>query len=83
MLNKGCFSQMALGHSFASASVHPSGIPLFREATQHTFKTLRSRWRNEKVASNWMQQSVAWSEVEIMARQVGPTRQEPVMCNGL
>ena len=33
-----------------------SKIPLFREAAQQTFETLRPRWRNEKVASNWMQQ---------------------------
>ena len=28
----------------------------FREAAQRTYETLRPRWRNEKVAANWMQQ---------------------------
>ena len=28
----------------------------FRQAAQRTYKTLRPRWRNEKVAANWMQQ---------------------------
>ncbi|MDE0680442.1 MAG: tyrosine-type recombinase/integrase [Gammaproteobacteria bacterium] len=31
-------------------------VPTFREAAQHTHKALRPRWRNEKVAVNWMQQ---------------------------
>lgn len=31
-------------------------IPTFREAAQHTYKALRPRCRNEKVAINWMQQ---------------------------
>ena len=31
-------------------------VPLFRDAAQQTYLTLRPRWRNEKVASNWMQQ---------------------------
>ena len=30
--------------------------PTFREAAQYTYETLRPRWRNEKVALNWMQQ---------------------------
>ena len=30
--------------------------PTFREAAQHTYETLRPRWRSEKVAANWMQQ---------------------------
>jgi len=30
--------------------------PRFREAAQNTWESLRPRWRNEKVAANWMQQ---------------------------
>ena len=30
--------------------------PPFREAAQKTYESLRPRWRNEKVAANWMQQ---------------------------
>ena len=30
--------------------------PTFREAAQRTYKASRPRWRNDKVASNWMQQ---------------------------
>ena len=33
-----------------------SKMPLFRDAAQNTYDSLRPRWRNEKVASNWMQQ---------------------------
>ncbi len=31
-------------------------VPTFRVAAQRTYETLRPRWRNEKVAVNWMQQ---------------------------
>lgn len=31
-------------------------MPLFRDAAQSTYDSLRPRWRNEKVAANWMQQ---------------------------
>ena len=31
-------------------------VPTFREAAQRTYEALRPRWRNEKVATNWMQQ---------------------------
>ena len=31
-------------------------VPTFREATEKTYEALRPRWRNEKVARNWMQQ---------------------------
>ncbi len=31
-------------------------VPTFREAAQRTYEALRPRWRNEKVAVNWMQQ---------------------------
>ena len=31
-------------------------VPTFRDAAQQTYETLRPRWRNEKVAANWMQQ---------------------------
>ncbi len=31
-------------------------VPPFREAAQKTYETLRPRWRNDKVAANWMQQ---------------------------
>ena len=31
-------------------------VPTFREAADKTYKALRPRWRNEKVARNWMQQ---------------------------
>ena len=31
-------------------------VPTFREAAQSTYESLRPRWRNEKVAINWMQQ---------------------------
>ncbi len=30
--------------------------PLFRDAARSTYDSLRPRWRNEKVAANWMQQ---------------------------
>ena len=31
-------------------------VPTFREAAEHTYNSLRPRWRNEKVSANWMQQ---------------------------
>ena len=31
-------------------------VPLFRDAARSTYESLRSRWRNDKVAVNWMQQ---------------------------
>ena len=31
-------------------------VPTFREATEKTYEALRPRWRNEKVARNWVQQ---------------------------
>ncbi len=31
-------------------------MPSFREAAERTYESLRPRWRNEKVAANWMQQ---------------------------
>ena len=31
-------------------------VPTFRKAAQRTYEALRPRWRNEKVAVNWMQQ---------------------------
>ena len=31
-------------------------MPTFREAAVRTYETLRPRWRNEKVATNWIQQ---------------------------
>ena len=31
-------------------------MPIFREAAQRTFEANRPRWRNAKVAKNWMQQ---------------------------
>ena len=31
-------------------------VPTFREAADKTYQALRPRWRNEKVARNWMQQ---------------------------
>ena len=37
-------------------SKRKSKLPLFREAAQNTYDSLRPRWRNEKVAANWMQQ---------------------------
>lgn len=37
-------------------SKRKSKLPLFREAAQSTYDSLRPRWRNEKVAANWMQQ---------------------------
>lgn len=38
------------------AEKRQANVPLFREAAQQTYQSLRPRWRNEKVASNWMQQ---------------------------
>ena len=31
-------------------------VPVFREAAIRTWESLRPRWRNQKVAANWMQQ---------------------------
>ena len=31
-------------------------VPSFREAAERTFEALKPRWRNAKVAANWMQQ---------------------------
>ena len=31
-------------------------VPLFRDAARSTYESLRPRWRNDKVAVNWMQQ---------------------------
>ena len=31
-------------------------VPTFREAAERTFEALKPRWRNAKVAANWMQQ---------------------------
>jgi len=31
-------------------------VPLFRDAARKTHEALRPRWRNDKVAANWMQQ---------------------------
>ncbi len=33
-----------------------ANAPRFREAAQNTWESLRPRWRNEKVAANWLQQ---------------------------
>ena len=33
-----------------------AAIPTFRQAAQETYAVLRPRWRNAKVAANWMQQ---------------------------
>ena len=38
------------------AAKRKPGTPLFREAARRTYETLRPRWRNKKVAVNWMQQ---------------------------
>ena len=38
------------------AEKRQANVPRFREAAQQTYQSLRPRWRNEKVASNWMQQ---------------------------
>ena len=38
------------------AAKRKRGIPLFREAARNTYESLRPRWRNKKVATNWMQQ---------------------------
>ena len=38
------------------AEKRQANVPLFREAARQTYQSLRPRWRNKKVASNWMQQ---------------------------
>ena len=38
------------------AAARRNRMPSFRDAAQRTFESLRPRWRNEKVAANWMQQ---------------------------
>ena len=38
------------------AEKRKAAVPTFREAAERTFKASRARWRNEKVASNWLQQ---------------------------
>ena len=38
------------------AEKRKAGVPTFREAAEATFSANRPRWRNAKVASNWMQQ---------------------------
>ena len=38
------------------AAKRKAKVPPFREAAERTYQSLRPRWRNAKVAANWMQQ---------------------------
>ena len=48
--------QRARAGADPTAERNKAKVPTFREAAAATYKTLRPRWRSEKVAENWKQQ---------------------------
>ena len=61
------------------AAKRQAKVPTFRQAAQRTYKTLRPRWRNKKVAANWMQQLERHAFRKLAALPVDRIRREDVL----
>lgn len=61
------------------ADKHRAKVPTFREAAKQTFEANRARWRNAKVASNWLQQLERHAFPKLGHRRVDAIDREAVL----
>ena len=61
------------------ADKHRAKVPTFLEAAQRTFEANRARWRNAKVAANWLQQLERHAFPKLGHRRVDAIDREAVL----
>ncbi len=61
------------------AAARRNRMPVFRDAAQRTFESLRPRWRSDKVAANWMQQLERYAFERLGDMPVDHIKQQDVL----